>query len=115
MLSGSELLDGRTRDTNGAFLTRRAQREGVEVAGVLTVPDDRERLLGALRFALADAPRRARLSGGLGTTHDDLTAACLAEVAGVPLVEQPEALEMGRARVRVVAERRRVPFDELFP
>lgn len=115
VLTGSELLDGRTRDTNGAFLSSELQREGAEVAALLVVPDDRGRLLDAIRFALAARPAVVLLSGGLGTTHDDLTAACLAEAAGVPLVEHPEALEMVAERTRAVADRRRMAFEEIFP
>ncbi len=114
VLSGNELLDGRTTDTNGAFVATDLSDRGVKVAGVVTVADDRERLTAALRFALAADPDVLVVGGGLGTTHDDLTAECLAEVLGVPLREHPEALAMLEQRVRVVAERRRVPFDELF-
>ncbi len=114
VLTGGELLDGRTRDTNGAFLSAELQREGAEVAAVLVVPDDRGRLLAALRFALDAEPAVLLVSGGLGTTHDDLTAACLAEVAGRPLVEHPEALAMVAARTRLVAERRGLDFAEVF-
>ena len=115
VLSGNELLDGRTTDTNGAFVSADLSDRGVKVASVVTVADDRERLTAAIRFALAAAPDVLVVGGGLGTTHDDLTAECLAEVLGVPLREHPEALAMLEQRVRVVAERRRVPFDELFP
>ena len=114
VLTGSELLDGRTRDTNGAFLSAELQREGAEVAAVLVVPDDRGRLLAGIRFALEAGPAVLLLSGGLGTTHDDLTAACLAEAAGVPLLEHPEALRMVAERTRAVAERRHLDFDEVF-
>ncbi len=114
VLTGSELLDGRTRDTNGAFLSAELQREGAEVAAVLVVPDDRGRLLAGIRFALEAGPAVLLLSGGLGTTHDDLTAACLAEAAGVPLLEHPEALRMVAERTRAVAEHRHLDFDEVF-
>ncbi len=54
------------------------------------------------------------IGGGLGTTHDDLTAACLAEVLGVPLEEDPAALAYVEESARAVAARRHLDFDETF-
>ena len=85
VLSGNELLDGRTRDTNGAFLSVDLSDRGVKVASVLTVADDQRRLTEALRFSLAAEPDLLVIGGGLGTTHDDLTAVCLAEALEVGL------------------------------
>jgi len=114
LLSGDELLDGRTRDTNGAFLTAELTREGLQVARLMAVPDDLALLAGAVREGLALEPAVIVLSGGLGTTHDDLTAAALAEATDRRLVEHPEALEMVARRTRDVAERRRLDFDQVF-
>ena len=115
VLSGNELLDGRTADSNGAFAATDLSDRGVKVTSVLTVADDPDRLGAALRFSLDAEPDVLVVGGGLGTTHDDLTAASLAEVLGVPLVEHPDALVMVEERVRSVARRRQVSFDELFP
>ena len=87
VLSGNELLDGRTRDTNGAFLSAELSARGVKVTSVLTVADDADRLTAALEYSLAAAPDLLVVGGGLGTTHDDLTAACLARALGVELRE----------------------------
>ena len=114
VLSGNELLDGRTRDTNGAFVCDDLSRRGVKVTELLTVADDRERLVAALRHALVGAPDLLVIGGGLGTTHDDLTAECLAEVLGVPLEEDADALAFVEERVRAVAARRRLDYRETF-
>ena len=115
VLSGNELLDGRTRDTNGAFVSADLSGRGVKVTSILTVADDEERLTAALQYSLAAAPDLLLIGGGLGTTHDDLTAACLARALGVSLGEDASALAMVEERVRWVAERRHLDFDELFP
>jgi nicotinamide-nucleotide amidase len=115
VLSGNELLDGRTRDTNGAFVCADLSARGVKVTSLLTVADDEGRLTAALEYSLAAEPDLLVVGGGLGTTHDDLTAACLARALGVSLDEDPSALAMVEARVRRVAERRRLDFGELFP
>lgn len=114
VLTGDELLDGRTRDTNGAFLTSRLAADGVQVARLIAVPDDMRLLVEALTQALALEPAVVIVSGGLGTTHDDLTAAALAESTGRRLDEHPEALEMVARRTRDVAERRDVEFADVF-
>ncbi len=54
------------------------------------------------------------LGGGLGTTHDDLTAECLAGVLGVDLVEDPAALAFVEERVRPLAARRNMNFAEML-
>ena len=115
VLSGNELLDGRTHDTNGAFVSADLSARGVKVTSILTVADDEERLTAALEYSLAAEPDLLVVGGGLGTTHDDLTAACLARALGVSLDEDATALAMVEARVRWVAERRHLDFDELFP
>jgi nicotinamide-nucleotide amidase len=114
VLTGDELLDGRTRDTNGAFLTAQLSREGVQVVRLTVVPDHMDLLVDALRDALALEPAVIVVSGGLGTTHDDLTSAALAEATGRTLEEHPEALEMVARRTRDVAERRHLDFDDVF-
>jgi nicotinamide-nucleotide amidase len=115
VISGNELLDGRTHDTNGAFVSADLSARGVKVTSVLTVADDEERLTAALQYSLAAEPDLLVIGGGLGTTHDDLTAACLARALGMSLAEDATALAMVEERVRWVAERRHLDFNELFP
>ncbi len=114
LLSGDELLDGRTRDTNGAFLSAELAREGVRVVRLMVVPDDMGLLVGALEEAVALDPAVIVLSGGLGTTHDDLTASAVAEATGRVLEEDAEALEMVARRTREVAGRRQLDYDWVF-
>ncbi|HTX67597.1 MAG TPA: nicotinamide-nucleotide amidohydrolase family protein [Thermoleophilia bacterium] len=114
VLSGNELLDGRTRDTNGAFVCDDLSRRGVKVLELIVVADDRERLSATLRHVLSAEPDLLVLGGGLGTTHDDLTAECLAEALGVGLKEDPVALGYLEARVRALAERRHMDYRETF-
>jgi nicotinamide-nucleotide amidase len=114
VLSGNELLDGRTRDTNGAFVCDDLSRRGVKVTEVLTVADDRARLSAAFRHVLQSEPDLIVVGGGLGTTHDDLTAECLAEALGVDLAEDEQALAYLEEKVRAVAARRRLDFADTF-
>ncbi len=115
VLSGSELLDGRVRDENGAYVSADLSARGVSVTSVVTVADDAERLSAALRWSLAAGPDLLIVGGGLGTTHDDLTAACLADALGVRLEEDAVALAMLGDSLRGVAERRGTTVADLLP
>ena len=114
VLSGNELLDGRTRDTNGAFVCDDLSRRGVKVVELITVADDRERLSATLGHVLRAEPDLLVLGGGLGTTHDDLTAECLAEALAVGLAEDPVALGYLEEKVRALAARRHMDYQETF-
>jgi nicotinamide-nucleotide amidase len=115
LLTGSELLDGRTRDRNGHYLGGTLAASGFAVAHVVLAPDDPDILRDDLRFLLSRRPALLVASGGLGTTHDDLTAATIAEITGSPLECDPEALRMVTETTRRVAGRRGLAFDDLLP
>lgn len=100
---GTELLVGATVNGNAAWLGRVLGDAGLELRHSSMVDDDLERMLAALRQATARADLVV-LTGGLGPTPDDLTREAIAAWAGLPLVEDSEAL----AHVhRVFAERGR--------
>jgi len=100
---GDELLEGRLIDTNAGELSERLARDGFEVARHLSVGDRREDIVAALRECAGRADA-VMVTGGLGPTSDDLTAACAAEAFGLKLDRFPEALEHVR---RFFAERDR--------
>jgi nicotinamide-nucleotide amidase len=85
---GDELLNGRTSDTNSTTLQRRLLRRGVRVAGTEVVPDE----ASALRAALSRLPAGSLVlvTGGLGPTPDDLTAATVAAWGNVTLTERED-------------------------
>jgi nicotinamide-nucleotide amidase len=114
LLTGSELVDGRVRDRNGAYLTADLARRGLPADRLLAVGDDSQGIVSAIHWLLAGRPRVLVISGGLGTTHDDLTAAAVAEALGRPLAEHAGALAWVEERVRRVCERRALDFDEVF-
>ena len=115
LLTGSELLDGRTRDRNGHYLGGTLSRRGFRVSHIVLSPDDAGALRRDLAALLAEAPAVLVVSGGLGTTHDDLTAATVAAVTGRELATDPAALRMVTDSTRRVAARRGLPADELLP
>ena len=94
---GNEILSGRTQDVNLAHIARQLNDWGVRVAEACVVPDVEEVIVTTVNAA------RARFNyvfttGGIGPTHDDITAECIASAFGVPLVISPEIAERVRGR-----------------
>lgn len=87
---GTELTRGELVDSNSAFLADALTALGFEVAEMLTVDDDDERIVSAL-VRLARIHRIIVCTGGLGPTTDDRTSACVARAMNVPLVRNQEA------------------------
>jgi nicotinamide-nucleotide amidase len=86
LVTGSEILLGRTVDTNSSYLARQLDLHGVRLTRVVAVDDAEDSIVGALEQLLATGVDLVLTSGGLGPTHDDRTVACVAKVAGVELV-----------------------------
>jgi nicotinamide-nucleotide amidase len=95
--TGDELTTGKVVDTNSAFIADRLLAQGIKVAAVLKVGDDREKLLWA--FAQArDLGDLVIGTGGLGPTADDLTAELVAQFLGVALKQNDAVAEGLKAR-----------------
>ncbi len=91
LVIGNEILSGRTRDVNLAYLAGELTRLGIrlrEARVVADVPDDIVEAVNACRA------RRDYVftTGGIGPTHDDITAECIARAFGVPLIRNAEAV-----------------------
>ncbi len=89
---GDELLLGEIADTNFQFLAARLFAAGVRVERHVTVGDEIEEIRAALKEATGAAPLVV-VMGGLGVTPDDRTRQALADLAGVPLVADPDLIE----------------------
>lgn len=90
-LIGDELLSGRTRDINAQTIARFLAPFGIPVAEVRIVPDDQARIIEAVN-QLRAAYTYVFTTGGIGPTHDDITADAIAAAFGVGISEHPEAL-----------------------
>lgn len=97
LIIGDEILSGRTQDTNLRDIAAYFGARGVEIAEARVVGDVREEIVAALN-ALRTRYAYVVTTGGIGPTHDDITADCVAEAFGVKLFEHPEILEMMAAR-----------------
>ena len=86
---GTELLLGQIADTNSQWLGEQLAANGIASHFHQHVGDNHERIVLALRTALARSDA-VIVCGGLGPTQDDITRAALAEVMGVALERRPE-------------------------
>lgn len=105
LLIGNELLSGRTQDANLAHLATTLNEVGVSVREARVIPDVPEVIVSTLNEV------RQRFdyvftTGGIGPTHDDITAECVAQAFAVPLIMNEEIAETirGYAKVRGMSE-----------
>jgi molybdenum cofactor synthesis domain-containing protein len=97
LIIGDEILSGRTRDTNLGDIARYLATFGVDLAEARTVGDDTADIVAALD-ALRTRYDYVITTGGIGPTHDDITADAVALAFGVELYEHPEILALMTAR-----------------
>ncbi len=82
LVIGDEILSGRTRDANMYFLAGELTNRGIDLQEVRIVSDDATAIETAV-LALSQAHDHVFTSGGIGPTHDDITADCIARAFGV--------------------------------
>lgn len=87
---GDEILSGRTRDSNMPHLALRLGEMGIDLREARTVPDVAEEIVGAIN-ALRSRYDHVFTSGGIGPTHDDITADCVAAAFGVGIDVREDA------------------------
>jgi molybdenum cofactor synthesis domain-containing protein len=88
---GTELLLGQIIDTNSSYIGERLAANGIDSLLQVKVGDNLARMESVLRSVLADADAVV-VCGGLGPTHDDITADCVAGAFGVAIGERDDAL-----------------------
>ena len=117
VIIGDEILSGRTKDKNIGFVADYLTALGIDLKEVRIVPDEEPEIVSAINAV------RARYtyvftSGGIGPTHDDITADAVAAAFGVGIDHDPRAMqilgdhyrargiEFNEARMRMA----RIPF-----
>lgn len=90
---GDELLSGRTRDRNIGHLASVLTASGIDLREVRIVSDDEAAIVEALN-ALRTRYDYVFTSGGIGPTHDDITADAVARAFGLPCEHDPEAMRL---------------------
>ncbi len=93
LVIGDEILSGRTKDKNIGFIADYLTQIGVDLKEVRIVPDEEEPIVEALN-ALRARYTYVFTTGGIGPTHDDITADCVAKAFGVTIDHDPRAVAM---------------------
>src|ERR1700759_2265681 len=97
LVIGDEILSGRTKDKNIGYIAEYLTNIGIDLKEVRVVPDEEVEIVTALN-ALRHRYTYVFTTGGIGPTHDDITADCVAKAFGVTLQYHPKAVEIMEAR-----------------
>ena len=97
LVIGDEILSGRTKDKNIGYIAEYLTAIGVDLREVRVVPDVEEEIVNALN-ALRHRYTYVFTTGGIGPTHDDITADSVAKAFGVPIDHDPRAVALLKQR-----------------
>lgn len=81
LVIGDEILSGRTKDTNSGYLAEELTARGIDLREIRVVADDHAAIVHAVR-TLSERFDHVFTSGGIGPTHDDITADAVADAFG---------------------------------
>ncbi len=104
---GDELLSGRTKDKNIGYLAENLTIAGIDLKEVRIVSDDQDAIVAAVN-ALRSKYDLVFTSGGIGPTHDDITADAMSAAFGLPCLHDPDAMRL----LGAMYERRGLEFNE---
>jgi molybdenum cofactor synthesis domain-containing protein len=107
LVIGDEILSGRTRDSNLHFLAGELTRIGITLSEARIVPDIHSEIIAAVR-ALSSRYTHLFTSGGIGPTHDDITADAVAEAMGAKISHRADAMALLQGHY----DRSGLPFNE---
>jgi molybdenum cofactor synthesis domain-containing protein len=97
LVIGDEILSGRTKDKNIGYIAEYLTNIGIDLREVRVVPDIEEEIVTALD-ALRARYTYLFTTGGIGPTHDDITADCVAKAFGVTIDHDPRAVAIMKER-----------------
>jgi molybdenum cofactor synthesis domain-containing protein len=112
LVIGDEILSGRTKDVNVGFLAEHLTEAAIDLREVRMIPDVHDTILASVR-ALSAAYDHVFTSGGIGPTHDDITADAVASAFDTPIDVRADAralleahykrtgIELNAARLRM--------------
>ncbi|MDD9900449.1 MAG: competence/damage-inducible protein A [Alphaproteobacteria bacterium] len=84
LIIGNEILSGRTKDANAVWLAEKLAARGLKLCEIRVVRDEEDDIISAVH-ALSDKYDLVFTTGGIGPTHDDITAPCMAKTFNVAL------------------------------
>lgn len=99
LVIGDEILSGRTKDQNIGHIAETLTAVGIDLSEVRIVPDIEEEIVAGLN-ALRNRYTYVFTTGGIGPTHDDITADSVAKAFGVPIDVDERAVELLLVRLK---------------
>jgi len=93
LVIGDEILSGRTKDKNIGYIAEHCSNIGIQLKEVRIVPDEEAEIVAAVN-ALRARFTYVFTTGGIGPTHDDITADCIAKAFGRGIDVDPRALAL---------------------
>ena len=97
IIIGNEILSGRTQDTNLAYLSKELNELGVKMVEARVIPDIEETIIATVNECRQKFDY-VFTTGGIGPTHDDITADCIAAAFDTELEMHPEAVAIIKQR-----------------
>lgn len=97
LVIGDEILSGRTKDKNTGFIAEHCTKIGIRLSEVRVVGDRQSEIVGAVN-SLRSNYTYVFTTGGIGPTHDDITADAIAHAFGTPIDIDPRAVALLRER-----------------
>ena len=97
LIIGNEILSGRTQDTNLNHLSKTLGKWGIQVREARVIPDIEETIVDAINEMRSQFDY-VFTTGGIGPTHDDITAVCIAKAFNKTIVQHPDIESRIRAR-----------------
>jgi len=98
LVIGDEILSGRTKDKNIGYIADYLTALGIDLREVRVVPDVEEEIVAAVN-ALRARYNYLFTTGGIGPTHDDITAECVAKAFAAPIDYDPRAVAILKERL----------------
>ena len=93
IMIGDEILSGRTEDENLNFLAKNLVNVGINLKEVRVIPDDEVEIIKAIQD-LKDKYNYIFTTGGIGPTHDDITAESVAKALNDKVILNQEAKQI---------------------
>ena len=93
IIIGNEILSGRTQDTNSNYLAKILVEKGISLKEIRVISDDHSTIENVINSE-STSKDYVFTSGGIGPTHDDITAEAIANCFDVPLVVRDDAVKL---------------------
>ena len=93
LVIGDEILSGRTRDSNLHYLAQQLTQHGIRLVEARIVEDGHTAIVAAVK-SLSATYDHVFTSGGIGPTHDDITADAIAAAIDTPITHRADAMAL---------------------